>query len=251
MTGLDDPGVYKDDQAVQIARNYVSSYTRLAAQYLAQGDPERTALCLDRAEQVFSAMPAEWLPIMPSFVMLKSRLFMGTQGTGAARQFVMESTAYMESLAVSTGTRGLDSAITQLAAVAREFEQAEAFSAVIDSISDGSPGQEWIRIEAALAFGDYITARDILRTLGEEIEDPVLLDLMETTVDRHTIPQPLQLRAQHNGHRPGGGDRQHGPEQPGPPVEDRHRNHRHDHRNDRPGVTGRGNGGGIPGKHHG
>ncbi len=115
---------------------------------------------------------------------------MGTHGTEAARQYVMESAAYMENLAAATGTRDLTATITQLAAVAREFEQAEAFSAVIDSISDGSPEQEWIRIEAALAFGDYITAREVLRVTGEGIEDQELHSLMESTVDRHTIHSP-------------------------------------------------------------
>lgn len=189
-TGLFDPGVYKDDQAVQIARNYVSCYTRLAAQFLAAGDAEMTELCLDRAENLFSAMPEEWLPIMPSFVYLKARLVMGTLGTDAARAYVGEAANYMDSLSAETGNTSVNSTINQLSAVANEFQQAEAFRSVIDSISDGSPEQEWIRIEAALAFGDYLTARSVLQDLSENWSGTPVYELMLSTVDRHTIYNP-------------------------------------------------------------
>jgi len=190
ITGLTDPGVYKDDQAVQIARNYVSCYTRLAAQFLAEGDPENMEYCLQSAEELFSAMPEEWLPIMPSFVMLKARLVMGTQGPEAARLYVNDSVAWMDSVAAASGSSAMNSAITQLAAVAGEFQQAQAFSSVIDSISDGTPAQEWIRIEAALAFGDYINARRVLDSLGTGGGDAALMELMSCTVDRHTVLSP-------------------------------------------------------------
>ncbi len=189
-TGLTDPGIYKDDQAVQIARNYVSCYTRLAAQFLAAGDPENTLLCLDMAENLFSAMPDEWLPIMPSFVLLKSRLIMGTQGSEAAGAYVQESVAYMDSVVSVTGRTSMNSSIAQLSAVAGEFQQAQAFSSVVDSISDGTPEQEWIRIEAALAFGDYLTARIVLDQLADEYSGTDVFELMKSTVDKHTIYNP-------------------------------------------------------------
>lgn len=189
-TGLTDPGIYKDDQAVQIARNYVSCYTRLAAQFLAAGDEENTQICLDRAENLFSAMPQEWLPIMPSFVMLKARLVMGTQGPDEAREYVESAVTFMDSLAAATGNTGMNSAITQLSAVSGEFQQSKAFNSVIDSISNGSPEQEWVRIEAALAFGDYISARRVLEEIENEHGDTPLFELMENTVDKHTIYSP-------------------------------------------------------------
>ncbi len=189
-TGLVDAGIYKDDQAVQIARNYVSCFTRLAAQFLAAGDPENTRLCLDRAEYLFSAMPGDWLPIMPSFVLLKSRLIMGTRGPEAAGAYVREAAAYMDSMASMSGTTALDSSIDQLSAVSGEFQQAQAFNSVVDSISNGTPEQEWIRIEAALAFGDYLTARNVLNQLSGEYSGTEVFQLMQTTVDRHTIHNP-------------------------------------------------------------
>lgn len=190
VTGLLDPGVYKDDQAVQIARNYVSCFNRLAAQFLSAGDPSSTAYCLDRAESLFAAMPEEWLPIMPSFVLLKARLIMGTEGADAARAFVLESAAYMDSAATASGSTSMNSAITQLSAVAGEFQQVQAFTSVIDSISDGTPLQEWIRIEAALAFGDFITARRVLGEIEQEWAGTPVYLLMRETVDGHTVHNP-------------------------------------------------------------
>ena len=189
FTGLTDPGVYKDDQAVQIARNYVSCYTRMAAQYLAAGDAEMALKSLDKAEEIFSAMPEEWVLIMPSFVMLKSRILMGVEGTAAAGEYVDEAIQYMESVYGGNPGPNTQAAITQLRAVAQEFTQADAFIGVIDSISDGSPEQEWIRIESSLAFGDFVSARNALNQILPDA-DPQLASLMTETVDRYTVNNP-------------------------------------------------------------
>lgn len=188
-TGLTDPGVYKDDQAIQIARNYVSCYTRMAAQFLAAGNADMAMQSLDEAEELFSAMPEEWILIMPSFVMLKSRVIMGVDGSAAADEYVEEAITYMEGIIGENLGPNTQNAITQLRAVSGEFTQADAFSSVIDSISNGSPEQEWIRIESDLAFGNYISARTNLNSVISSA-DPVTAALMTETVDRFTVNNP-------------------------------------------------------------
>ena len=192
-TGLLDPGVYKDDQAIQIARNYVSAYNRLAYQFMAEGDNEMVEICLLRAESLFSAMPEEWLTIMPSFVLLKARFLHGSEGSDAAISYVGEATSYMDSMAVVYGKMSVSTAAAQLTAVAREFEQEAAFDSVINLISDGTPAQEWMRIEKDLSFGNYIAARRRLDELCIEwgTSHEPLLELMGQTVDRYTIYSPV------------------------------------------------------------
>ncbi|PIE51707.1 hypothetical protein CSA37_04920 [Candidatus Fermentibacteria bacterium] len=187
-TGLTDPGVYKDDQAVQIARNYASCYSRMAGQFLASGDSERALSSLAMAENLFSAMPEQWALIMSSVALIKARVLMGTEGLSAAREYVEEQISFMEPWAEDIQ---IQAEMGKLAAVADEFEQAEAFLSVIDSISDGSPEHEWIRIEASLAFGDYITARQVLGEIASSGCDEALFSLMEEMVDRSTIYSPL------------------------------------------------------------
>ncbi len=188
-TGLNDPGVYKDDQAIQIARNYVSSYNRLAYQYMAEGNAEMVQICLDRAEAVFSAMPEEWLSIMPNFILLEARFIHGYQGADAAIYYMAEASSRMNSMAVLYGDQNAVVAASRLGTIAREFEQEAAFNAVIDFISDGTPAQEWIRIEKDLSFGNFIVARRNIVELRAEwgAEYQPVLDLMEETVDRFTI----------------------------------------------------------------
>ncbi len=193
ITGLQDAGVFKDDQAIQIARNYVSAYNRLAYQYMAEGNVEMVQVCLERAENLFAAMPEEWLTIMPSFVLLKARFLHGYLGADAAGAYVVEETAYMDSMAVAYRNQNVSAAAAQLRAVAREFEQEAAFDAVIDMMSDGSPAQEWMRIEKDLSFGNYIAARRVLEQLSTEwiVGNEQLIDLMEKTIDRYTIYSPV------------------------------------------------------------
>ena len=192
-TGLQDASVYKGDQAIQIARNYVSAYNRLAYQFMAEGNTEMVGICLDRSEELFSAMPEEWLSIMPSFVLLKARYLHGLEGAVAADAYVREATAYMDSVATATGNLSIAQTTRQLASIAQEFSQELAFDTLIDSISDGSLTQEWIRIEKDLSFGNYIKARDRLAQLNHEYgpEYEQLLELMELTVDKYTIFSPL------------------------------------------------------------
>ncbi len=192
-TGIQDESVFKDDQAIQIARNYVSSYNRLAYQFMAEGNTPMVRICLDRAESLFSAMPEEWLTIMPSFVLLKARFVHGEQGADAAIQYILGETSYMDDMAVVYRNQSIAQAAEQLRAIAGEFEQEVAFGGVIDFMSDGSPAQEWIRIEKDLTFGNYIAARRHLADLREEngIELQTTLDLMEQTLDRFTIHSPV------------------------------------------------------------
>jgi hypothetical protein len=191
-TGLADPGVFKDDQAIQIARNYVSAYNRLAYQFMAEGNAEMAGVCLDRSEAVFSAMEEEWLSIIPSFILLRSMYIHGFFGVDAATAYIEETASYMDSMAVVYNKPSLATTATQIAAIAGEFEQESAFDGVIDFISDGSPAQEWMRIEKDLSFGNFIAVRGQLADLQAEWgpEYQSLLDLMVQTVDHFTIYSP-------------------------------------------------------------
>jgi hypothetical protein len=193
ITGLQDPGVFKDDQAIQIARNYVSSYTRLAYQFMAEGNSEMVLVCLDRAESLFTAMPEEWLSIMPSFVLLKARFIHGTEGPDAAIAYIGQAVSYMDSMSVVYSNQSAASAAAQLTAVSGEFAQEASFNAVIDLITDGTPVQEWIRIEKDLIFGNYISARRDLEELRTEWGDEYqpAIDLMENTLNRYSIYSPV------------------------------------------------------------
>ncbi len=192
-TGLADPSVYKDDQAVQIARNYVSAYNRLAYQFMAEGNTEMVGVCLDRSETLFAAMPEEWLSIMYSFVLLKARYIHGKDGADAAIEYMQQATAHMDSMAVEYNNPSAAAAASQLLSMSSEFDQESAFDGVIDFISDGSPAQEWIRIEKYLSFGNYIAAREHLENLQTDwgSEYQTVLDLMGQTVDQYTIYCPV------------------------------------------------------------
>jgi MFS family permease len=185
-TGLTDPGVYKDDQAVQIARNYVSSYLRMAAQFLAMGEVELAEMSLDRAEQLFSAMRNEWISIMPNFVFLKARLLMGTDGIVASQAFLEESALYLDSVHQAAGIQSAASASAQFRAISREFAQAGLFYTLTDTMAAGGPGARWLQVEAALTFGDYVTARRIVgETAALHSADPVV-SLMEKALEKAT-----------------------------------------------------------------
>ncbi len=193
ITGLKDPGVYKDDQAIQIARNYVNAYHQLAYHFLAEGNAEMVGACLDRAESLFSAMPEEWLIIMPNYVLIKSRYIHGTQGADAAVAYIEEATFHMESLAEFYGNSAVARSAAQLSTLAGEFSQEAAFDAMIDFKSDGSLAFGWIGIEKDITFGNFIAARRAMAELQNEwgAENQPLLDLMEDALDRLTIFSPL------------------------------------------------------------
>ena len=179
-TGLDDPGVYKDDQAVQIARNYVSGFHQLAGHYMSVGDAEASWAALEAAAGVFTAMPADWLLLLPVHTYHEARWISGVHGPMAARNHVI---AVADSLdALSTQNYGRD-----LRRLADEYVQLEALIDFADSLSDGSPAQEWLLIEIELSFGNFLGARSRFAEIETLHPDDPALPLIASTIDSHTL----------------------------------------------------------------
>lgn len=186
-TCLDDPGVYKDDQAEQIARNYVSAYHQLAGHHMAAGNAEASMEALDNAAGVFAGMTDRWLVLLPVHTYNEARWISGVHGPLEARDHVLGVADSLEAL--SRGQTGLNLAsyAGELRRLAEEYVQLDALHAFADSISDGTPSQEWLTIEIDLSFGNYIGARRRLEALSELHPGDPALPLMISTIDRHTV----------------------------------------------------------------
>lgn len=182
-TGLQDPGVYKDDQAVQIARNYMGAWNALANHYLATGDPEGARLALDGGAAIFSAMPAEWMLIMPLHVYAEARLIGGVDGPEAAAGYLL---AMADSLMAGHSGAGIQDFGRQLQLLSDELLQQGALLSFADSISDGTPVEEWLLIEVELAFGNFLGARARFAGVEEAFPSDPALPLMRRTLDMFT-----------------------------------------------------------------
>lgn len=173
-TGLQDPGVYKDDQAVQIARNYMGAWNALANHYLASGDAQRARMALDGGAAVFTAMPEEWMLIMPLHVYAEARLVGGVNGPEASAAYLL---AMADSLAAGHRDFG-----NQLRLLSDELLQQGALLSFADSISDGTPLQEWLLIEVQLAFGNFLGARNRFADVQLAYPSDPALPLMSETL---------------------------------------------------------------------
>jgi len=157
-SGLDDAGIYKDDQTVQIVRNYVSAYHRIAYGALFDGDPAALSHALDQARGLFSAMPGEWLAILPSHAMLESRLADGLYGPEAAAETLEVRADYLASAAAAAGSSRLQGTASMMREVAADFDRESQFLVFADSLAGESWAGRWIRLEVDLGFGNYIKA---------------------------------------------------------------------------------------------
>jgi hypothetical protein len=177
-TGLQDPGVYKDDQAAQIARNYMGAWNALANHFLATGDAQRARMALDGGAAIFSAMPEEWMLIMPLHIYAEARLVGGVDGPEAASGYLLAMADSLTSGHFGAGVRDFS---RQLQLLSDELLQQGALLQFADSISNGTPVEEWLLIEVELAFGNFLGARNRFASVQLAYpSDPALLLMSQT-----------------------------------------------------------------------
>jgi len=182
-TGLQDPGVYKDDQAVQIARNYMGAWNALANHYLAAGDAQHARMALDGGAAIFSAMPEEWMLIMPLHIYAEARLIGGVDGPEAAAAYLV---TMADSLSAGHPGASIQDFSRQLQLLSDELLQQGALLSFADSISDGTPLEEWLLIEVELAFGNFLGARNRFAAIQDAYPSDPALPLMGRTLNEFT-----------------------------------------------------------------
>lgn len=182
-TGLQDPRVYKDDQAVQIARNYMGAWNALANHYLAVGDAQGARAALDGGAAIFSAMPDEWMLIMPLHIYAEARLIGGVEGPAAAAGYLVGLADSLTAVSPATGAQDFG---RQLHLLSEELLQQGELLSFADSISDGTPLQEWLLVEVELAFGNFLGARNRFASVQAAFPSDPALPLMMETIDRYT-----------------------------------------------------------------
>jgi len=196
-TGLDDPAVFKGDQARQLARNYVSACHRLAYHHIAMGEPEQVVRALQMAEQLMITMPDEWHQILPSQSLIEARLIDGLHGPEAAIDTIFLRADQISAWATRTGNTRMAGAAMGLIQITEEFQQEQAFREVIADLDNGSAASTWLRIEVDLSFGNFISAWDVYAELERDHpEDPLLPfihDFLETSASGMSIHSRLNL----------------------------------------------------------
>ena len=184
-TGLADPSVYKDDQAVQIARNYMGAWNALANHFLAAGDAGGARAALEGGAAVFTAMPGEWLVLLPFHIHAQARLTAGEAGPDSAASYVLSMADSLAGLYGSAPGSSFDNYLLQLQRLSDELLQQSALLSFADSVSDGTPLQDWLLIEVELAFGNTLGARARFDSTASAWPGDPALPLMAATIDRH------------------------------------------------------------------
>jgi len=184
FTGVTDPSIYKCDQAVQLLKNYVSAYHRLAYYYLGAGEPDSVQMALDRAATLFSTLPDEWIEILPSRAMIVAKLIDGVYGPEAASDTLQALAEEALNGARRTGNQELMQLSLSLASMASGTEssfgyrQEMEYRNLFELFDDGSISFAWMKIEVSLMFSDFIGARNILSDIPET-DDPASQRLVE------------------------------------------------------------------------
>ncbi|MCK5115242.1 MAG: DUF2723 domain-containing protein [Candidatus Aegiribacteria sp.] len=184
FTGVTDPSVYKCNQAVQLLKNYVSAYHRLAHQYLAMGEPDSVRLVLERAEQLFITLPDDWAEVLPSRAMIVGKLIDGLYGPQAASDTLLALADQSLNAARETGNQELMQLSLSIASMATSSDDAFGYRRkmeyrnLFDAIDNGSIPFAWMRIEVSLMFSDFIGAWNVLDSI-EITEAPHSAELDE------------------------------------------------------------------------
>jgi hypothetical protein len=198
LQGFADPGVYKCDQARQLARNYVLGYQRLAYHYLSEGRPEMVRMALDSAAYLYSAMPEEWALILPSHTVIEALLIDGLQGPTAAAEHMMAMADSVDAMARRYDNGRLRSSVIAIRQYSSDFMLEERYRSMLDSLSDGSALSVWMGMETDLCFGNQLSAWNRLRSFEEENPDHELLPLLRLTLakalDRLGMTYRLSMR---------------------------------------------------------
>lgn len=175
FTGLDDPSIYKDDQAVQLMRNYVSGYHRLAYYHLLHGEADMAREALERSRELFDAVPDEWVQILPSQSLIEARLADGLYGQAAASEVLYEAAGILTDASSRLRYPRLAQTGSLLTQLAGDFDREAQFYEFVDSTGSGTPGSRWMHIEVALGFGNNIEAwNSIEQWRADSPGDPAL-----------------------------------------------------------------------------
>lgn len=183
FNGIADPSIYKCDQAVQLLKNYVSAYHRLAYHYMAAGEPDSVQMALDRSELLFVTLPDAWAEILPSRAMIIGKLIDGLYGPAAAADTLeilaaeaMEAARRLgnqELLQLSYSILNMATGSENTFGYRQEMEYRNLFNIIDDSsvsfewiaADEGSIPFAWMKIEVSLMFSDYIGAWNILDSM--------------------------------------------------------------------------------------
>lgn len=182
FTGVEDPSVFKCDQAVQLLKNYVSAYHRLAYHYLDRGRPDSVQMVLDRTEELFITLPDEWAEVLPARAMIIGKLVDGLQGPAAASDTMQALADQALDAARRLGDQNLAGLAITLSNLATGtdgtlgYRQEMEYRQLFEMLDDGTVPFAWLRVEVALVFSDYIGAWNILDGL-EPGDDPVSIRL--------------------------------------------------------------------------
>ncbi|MCD4701423.1 MAG: hypothetical protein K8S24_06145 [Candidatus Aegiribacteria sp.] len=177
FTGISDPSIYKCNQAVQILRNYVLAYHRLAYHYLEVGEPDSVQLALDRAEQLFITLPDDWAEVLPGRAMIVGRLIDGLYGPQAAADTLLALAEEAHFAAREMGNQELMGHSISIMNMATGsdgsfgYRQELEYRNLFDILDNGSIPFAWMKIEVSMMFSDYIGAWNILDSM-EITEDP-------------------------------------------------------------------------------
>ncbi len=193
-SGFDDPSIYKDDQAIQLARNYVSAWHRMAYQHLAEGQADSVALALSRSRDLFREMPDEWMQILASHTLLEARLLDGMEGPGAASALLSARADTLYSYASGSGDSRLASTALALRQLASDFQREGQFRSFADSMLPGTPASTWLLLEVDLSFGNYISAWDRMNGLEAEFPGDPMTALIRSDLETYMSSTSLEDR---------------------------------------------------------
>jgi hypothetical protein len=172
FTGVDDPSIYKCDQAVQLLKNYVSAFHRLAYHYLDRGRPDSVQMVLDRSEELFVTLPDDWAEVLPSRAMIVGKLVDGLSGPAAASDTLQALADQVLDAARRLGNQNLAGLAITLSNLATGtdgtlgYRQEMEYRQLFDRLDDGSVPFAWLRVEVALLFSDYIGACKIVDNMN-------------------------------------------------------------------------------------
>ena len=171
FTGVSDPSVYKCDQSIQLLRNYVSGYHQLAYHYISMGIPDSALIALEEGRVLFEHLPAEWLRILPSRAIIESRLVDGLYGAEAAMDTLLSISNTILEGASEYGQPDLIGSANYIAELAMGsdrvlgYKQETEYELLFDSMDDGTLYFDWLRVELALLFNNFIRAWSIVDSM--------------------------------------------------------------------------------------
>lgn len=184
FTRLDDPGVYKCDQTLLLARNYVSAYFRLAHSHFARGEADSASMALDAAESLFVAMPDHWMQLLPTYSLLRARLTDAVSGSDSAAAYLVSTAARISEYASEAGDSRLGQTAAVLAQIAVDYQRERQLNEVVDSLVPGTAANTWMHVEAALFYGNYLGAWDRIRAREELTPDDPMTAMLRPELTR-------------------------------------------------------------------